>query len=236
MAYPSDPNQDIIALDHQGISSLGCGKFRDAMISFRSALVQSLSCQLQNDQLSNIRITKCKIDGMKGGERSFSDHNTLLIQDSVFQFSLVQDMETLNGEGHLCSLSPALLFNFGLPYHLRAMVLQANGQDFGQAMVLQKTDQDFGRASKLYGMAAEVARRNEVKHMDDYAKHVLLAIYNNKAHISYQFFDLKASRWCLDMMEYILSLCTFQENEDHHIFVTNWLFAQGQETRSAAAA
>ncbi|KAL7561315.1 hypothetical protein ACA910_018515 [Epithemia clementina (nom. ined.)] len=154
---------------------------------------------------------------------SFLDHNTLMPHKAAFLFfnaeSLMEMSDADNNNNNNSStrflqqhqrrrrhqlILGSLLFNFGLIYHLQA--LQQKGGS-------EETRYHLQRAHSTYGMAEQALLRYSADFDECYddagvtERRLLLAVYNNKACISFQFWNLADCERQLISLRYILGTC-----------------------------
>ena len=102
-------------------------------------------------------------------------------------------------------ISSALIFNLGLSYHLRALCY---GRERRQRQPDHRTtrDIDLSRAQKAYDLAALSLQSLCLSHLksDDEGR-IVMAIYNNKAHTNYHFFDVVSAQHSLRTLNQLLS-------------------------------
>jgi hypothetical protein len=118
-------------------------------------------------------------------------------------------------------LTAVILYNMALVNHGR-------GINLGRSKFIAK-------ALKLYKLSLEVLLKSEDKERP--VNLLLLAIFNNSAHIYSQFFNIEGMRQCLDCMRQVLSHAEgTTDSEDYIIFFMNALFTRGEELTLAPAA
>ncbi|KAL7563587.1 hypothetical protein ACA910_006476 [Epithemia clementina (nom. ined.)] len=121
----------------------------------------------------------------------------------------------------------ALMYNLGLTYHLQAQSVGMRDNlshrarlmyDMALEAIPHTTNSIWNRdttaattnpnaaAHYVPNLSAEEAGFQDFWMQDTQSQNVLLACYNNKAHIYYQVMDVPASNSCLNFVRYILSL------------------------------
>ena len=185
-----------------------------------SELITGLHVDETDDLLSTSYLSQdCdkKSDVVALSREFFSDHNTLIPHKSAFLFfnncnvPFVQDRDAMDvcEEEGTCSpllrkktISAILLFNLALSYHLRAIRLNSSASP--------EHAQHLRRAQALYGMAEQVLLQSSTEccSKEDCCMtepRVLLAIYNNKACISFHFWNISECESQLIALRYLLA-------------------------------
>lgn len=162
-----------------------------------------------------------------------SDHNNLIVCPSVFQITLPslsmttnivsrgvpqqEDDEIPDHENELTAmLSAVLLYNLSLAHHAYAIASQrgvrTQGYDQHEFKYYhyscnfshhQKSNL-FEKAGRSYGRAAAVATRAPSLLREHHP--LLMAIFNNWAHVSFQLFDMTKCSKCQDALQMLVSL------------------------------
>mmetsp|Transcript_3760 Transcript_3760/g.4993 ORF Transcript_3760/g.4993 Transcript_3760/m.4993 type:complete len:229 (-) Transcript_3760:41-727(-) len=222
-------SQELLTRSMNGLELLRQSSFDAAIQEFRYAIkvvAATVISGVENaPEFASIRITVYDVDEDQEHQQckafsSFSDHNTMYIHSSAFRLCEGANGHCLRND----CIASSLLYNVGLAHHLKAH--QTHGKAF-----------NFRRALKSYEVAGQILlRRGQMNELDAGDRTLLLAIYNNKAHASYNFFDYATSSNCLEVLRYILSQTTQDDAEHCRKFNLNLLFADGQCKRSAPAA
>lgn len=204
------------------------------------------------------------------------DHNTLMVCPTVFRLSTrttrtnsdedptrtsfqqetSQDVGQENDleDEHTNILAAAILYNMSLARHVGAIMSQRLRGSSRRDADNVNNDVSFAKAARLYGMAAALAQRAPSL-LSERSRHpLLLAIFSNWAHASFQVFDWTTCDYCYQMLQLIVSIPTSQittgvtgifpwhgiaepehEQEQQQIVFMNQFFMQNR-MRSAPAA
>ena len=238
-------SQELLFRANNGLQHLYDGNYDEAIYEFRQA-VRVVSCTIKPDQevapeFSNVSLSSLEIEDNKDDIRivcgEFLDHNTMYLHTSAFRLSPSPQHDHASSSSNLknSSLAAALLYNMGLAFHLKAR---------------QRTDQElsFQKAMAAYEMAIQALRHNISQPEIPRSlceTNLFLALFTNKAHASFQFFDWNTTRHCVQVVQQLLAEApaqggqpvTPQEHQQHYQdWNMNVIFAEGQSTRSAPAA
>jgi len=288
---------NVVTLNHQGIIALQESRFEDSIACLTSA-VRMFSTQIDLDenhpsQQQTFRLWHLQVSQrvsllpnedvrrrqLMNLESTFADHNTLYLEQSLFQVDLAPSPEAYSPpeayEQHVGTLSAVMLYNLALAHHLQGLT-PTSSTSTTSTTTPKPCSHHLLRTLKLYTMAAEAGQRFWVRRNDDdnnnnndmssasttlmltaLTKQVLLTIHNNKAHASFQLWDVSSCHDALHVVQHLLGTLTGgspdynnhamamshdqqhpeeEEEERHGALYLNILFAQGHASRSAPAA
>ena len=220
---PPTNRQDCVVLNRIGISHMRTGRLNHAISVFRLLLggladPGSATSRQTNSRPSlsdcdtglNIRQTEeieLNTSGLKQLQEGY-DHNTIVLYTRPFCFSdssasgaLFEDDPLMIGESPLVdTISGIVLFNLGLSYHLRAM-----SPTFHRPVA---TNRDINRrqAQLVYSHAKQVLCRQDMEGLNSEQRRILLAVCNNRAHLSFHFFDISTTESELSDLRFLLCL------------------------------
>lgn len=186
-------------------------------------------------RILNIAMQEIEMDNRDAYESSMSDHNILVPHTSAITFSRVDNTTGDNEEAeegkeerrgddvHRTKLiSGIVLFNLGLAYHLWALGFK------------KQQERKLLLAQKFYSVAREAMEKDDLTTMSPAERRVVLAIYNNHAHISFQLLHLDASLDFLSSLDHLMTLYEIDEKHDQH-FLLNLIFMRTFAMTSPAA-
>lgn len=239
----------IQALEHQDYQ-VGVESFGSAVRLLSSELEQQEAAQEREEpattfalsclRLSSrwVKLSECENDNTSSNHALFVDHNTFLVDQTVFALELDlfpsvcqdnPDDTTFDIEHHVITLTTAMLSNLALANYLYGLKATAAGA--------------VQRSMTIYDMAAEAGQRCALPLMSLGHQRVLMSIYTNKAHAAYQVYNLSASQHALEIVSFFLNHRQqlqlqhelSNDNDLEDLFI-NILYAAGHDERPAAAA
>ena len=220
---PPTNRQDYVVLNRIGISYMRTGRFNHAISVFRLLLggladQESATSRPTNSRPSlsacdiglNIRQTEeieLNTNGSKKLQEGY-DHNTIVLYTRPFCFSdssasgaLFEDDPRMIRESPLVTtIAGIVLFNLGLSYHLRAM-----SPTFHRPVATNR-DTNRRQAQLIYSNAKQVLCRQDMEAINSAQRRILLAVCNNRAHLSFHFFDISSTKSELSDLRYLLCL------------------------------
>lgn len=218
----------IARLNNEGVQQLESGNWQGAFSSINAAL-KTLEPQLPLDPEVQVLIA-----ASNGASRSLSslfsdnldspqhryngsvtttitsfptDHNTVVVCPILFLVSITESPqvtptvtahEQQQRNDRTAILTAALIYNLGFAHHVCEMVRRYEGNQRHQEAIT------MARTASVYRMAATAAQRAPSLFSERHP--LLMAIFNNCAHVSFQLMDMTTCGQCEQMLRFILSL------------------------------
>ncbi|KAL7576810.1 hypothetical protein ACA910_013827 [Epithemia clementina (nom. ined.)] len=242
----SSPRQrSIVDLNNRGIRFLRRYKYEKAVAVFRSTLTSLATSFPEEEETSNCPISvPLEVhaqDLFLEGFVPWSDHNTMILYTCAFSFSLSherldpQDMETSPEESSSTTIIPEeaklisglVLFNLGLAYHLYTL---------SQPTTTTQHERDLLRVRKIYSLARQVFERNDLGQLESAQRRVVLATYNNIAHVNVHLLDVEASLYFLGSLGDVMHLYSMGEDQDQQFLLNLLCYAGGKVATTSPAA
>ncbi|KAL7571616.1 hypothetical protein ACA910_011156 [Epithemia clementina (nom. ined.)] len=239
-ASPSVSLLSAMDSNHQGIQWVALGAFDQAIAAFRQALngtkqivptTMTTSCAELNciligtmKDLFSPTVTEQLVSHMTGGGVP-----TILLSTTTFTTSLCflsqQQIRNVTPPSlsELNQVRAAVLFNLGLTYHLRALLLSTECSHLSS---LQASE--LHRAFFLYNTAAQILQHHshhdqnkgaqqQQQQQSRSSRRMLWALYNNMAHIRFSVLDVAGAEYYLELLQYSLSSPRNQQEQQQYL-------------------